>query len=206
MAAETKPGAAPRDGGRARRSHDHLRHPDPARPTARPTPPASTTTTEIGDPGRFPYTRGLYPEMYRSRPWTMRQYAGYAERRRVQPPLPLPPRPGHDRPLGRLRPADPDRLRLRPPAGARRGRPRRRGDRLDRRHAPPLRRHPARPRHHLDDDQRHRRDPPRPLPRRRRGAGRALGEGRRHGPERHPQGVRRPRHLHLPARRRRSSW
>jgi methylmalonyl-CoA mutase, N-terminal domain len=27
--------------------------------------------------GRFPYTRGIYPEMYRSRLWTMRQYAGF---------------------------------------------------------------------------------------------------------------------------------
>ncbi len=35
--------------------------------------------TRIGDPGRFPYTRGLHPEMYRRRPWTMRQYAGYAD-------------------------------------------------------------------------------------------------------------------------------
>jgi len=33
----------------------------------------------LGTPGRFPYTRGLYPEMYRRRPWTMRQYAGYAD-------------------------------------------------------------------------------------------------------------------------------
>jgi methylmalonyl-CoA mutase, N-terminal domain len=33
---------------------------------------------EIGDPGEFPFTRGLYSEMYRRRPWTMRQYAGYA--------------------------------------------------------------------------------------------------------------------------------
>jgi methylmalonyl-CoA mutase N-terminal domain/subunit len=32
----------------------------------------------IGDPGEFPFTRGLYPEMYRARRWTMRQYAGYA--------------------------------------------------------------------------------------------------------------------------------
>ncbi|MDP9122534.1 MAG: methylmalonyl-CoA mutase family protein, partial [Acidobacteriota bacterium] len=32
----------------------------------------------VGDPGEFPYTRGLYGEMYRHRPWTMRQYAGYA--------------------------------------------------------------------------------------------------------------------------------
>ena len=30
-----------------------------------------------GAPGRFPYTRGLYPDMYRRRHWTMRQYAGY---------------------------------------------------------------------------------------------------------------------------------
>ena len=28
-------------------------------------------------PGVFPWTRGIYPEMYRSRLWTMRQYAGF---------------------------------------------------------------------------------------------------------------------------------
>jgi methylmalonyl-CoA mutase N-terminal domain/subunit len=33
---------------------------------------------KLGDPGQFPYTRGLYPDMYRKRPWTMRQYAGYS--------------------------------------------------------------------------------------------------------------------------------
>nr|MBA2638190.1 methylmalonyl-CoA mutase [Solirubrobacterales bacterium] len=32
-------------------------------------------------PGEFPYTRGVHPAMYRSRPWTMRQYAGYASAR-----------------------------------------------------------------------------------------------------------------------------
>jgi methylmalonyl-CoA mutase, N-terminal domain len=30
----------------------------------------------IGEPGAFPYTRGVYPDMYRGRLWTMRQYAG----------------------------------------------------------------------------------------------------------------------------------
>jgi methylmalonyl-CoA mutase N-terminal domain/subunit len=30
----------------------------------------------VGDPGAFPYTRGVYPDMYRGRLWTMRQYAG----------------------------------------------------------------------------------------------------------------------------------
>jgi methylmalonyl-CoA mutase N-terminal domain/subunit len=29
-------------------------------------------------PGAYPYTRGPYPDMYRGRPWTMRQYAGFA--------------------------------------------------------------------------------------------------------------------------------
>jgi methylmalonyl-CoA mutase N-terminal domain/subunit len=33
--------------------------------------------TELGDPGEYPYTRGVYPTMYRGRPWTMRQYAGF---------------------------------------------------------------------------------------------------------------------------------
>jgi methylmalonyl-CoA mutase, N-terminal domain len=33
--------------------------------------------TEDGFPGEFPYTRGIYPTMYRGRLWTMRQYAGF---------------------------------------------------------------------------------------------------------------------------------
>ena len=32
----------------------------------------------IGYPGEFPYTRGVQPNMYRGRIWTMRQYSGYA--------------------------------------------------------------------------------------------------------------------------------
>ena len=32
----------------------------------------------IGYPGEFPYTRGVQPNMYRGRIWTMRQYAGYS--------------------------------------------------------------------------------------------------------------------------------
>jgi methylmalonyl-CoA mutase N-terminal domain/subunit len=31
----------------------------------------------VGEPGRYPYTRGIYPAMYTTRPWTMRQYAGF---------------------------------------------------------------------------------------------------------------------------------
>jgi methylmalonyl-CoA mutase N-terminal domain/subunit len=32
---------------------------------------------QIGMPGEFPYTRGIYPSMYRGRLWTMRQFAGF---------------------------------------------------------------------------------------------------------------------------------
>jgi methylmalonyl-CoA mutase, N-terminal domain len=33
---------------------------------------------DVGEPGEFPYTRGVHREMYRKQTWTMRQYAGYA--------------------------------------------------------------------------------------------------------------------------------
>ena len=38
---------------------------------------AGTSLDDIGLPGRYPYTRGPYPTMYRGRPWTMRQIAGF---------------------------------------------------------------------------------------------------------------------------------
>ncbi|HXU10519.1 MAG TPA: methylmalonyl-CoA mutase family protein, partial [Candidatus Binatia bacterium] len=36
---------------------------------------------DVGFPGSFPFTRGVQPTMYRSRPWTMRQYAGFGDAR-----------------------------------------------------------------------------------------------------------------------------
>ncbi len=33
----------------------------------------------IGSPGEFPFTRGIHKHMYRKRPWTMRQYAGFGQ-------------------------------------------------------------------------------------------------------------------------------
>lgn len=33
--------------------------------------------TKLGNPGEYPFTRGVYPSMYTGRPWTMRQYAGF---------------------------------------------------------------------------------------------------------------------------------
>jgi len=71
-------------------------NPKPAPPASEPTPRFSTisdmeiqevygpddvrgrsTDADVGRPGEFPYTRGVYPTMYRGRPWTMRQFAGF---------------------------------------------------------------------------------------------------------------------------------
>jgi methylmalonyl-CoA mutase, N-terminal domain len=38
---------------------------------------AAGLAERLGEPGEFPFTRGVYPTMYTQRPWTMRQYAGY---------------------------------------------------------------------------------------------------------------------------------
>ena len=38
---------------------------------------ASGGVTMLGEPGQYPFTRGIHPQMYRKQPWTMRQYAGF---------------------------------------------------------------------------------------------------------------------------------
>ena len=38
---------------------------------------APDVESRLGEPGAYPYTRGVYPTMYTQRPWTMRQYAGF---------------------------------------------------------------------------------------------------------------------------------
>src|SRR5947208_8092792 len=38
---------------------------------------AADARAEAPPPGEYPFTRGIYPEMYRRRPWTIRQYAGF---------------------------------------------------------------------------------------------------------------------------------
>jgi methylmalonyl-CoA mutase N-terminal domain/subunit len=39
--------------------------------------PPFDAARDLGRPGQFPFTRGIHPRMYRDRPWTMRQYAGF---------------------------------------------------------------------------------------------------------------------------------
>ncbi len=49
----------------------------PIAPVYRPDPVDETYRARLGEPGAFPFTRGVQPTMYRGRLWTMRQYAGF---------------------------------------------------------------------------------------------------------------------------------
>ena len=44
-------------------------------------PPGFDPAGQLGSPGEFPFTRGIYPGMYTTRPWTIRQYAGFGTAR-----------------------------------------------------------------------------------------------------------------------------
>jgi methylmalonyl-CoA mutase, N-terminal domain len=83
MATDTKPEApapqAPSQPGAPAAPGRETSSGIPIEPFYRPADVAGISYPEaIGDPGERPYTRGLYPDMYRARRWTMRQYAGYA--------------------------------------------------------------------------------------------------------------------------------
>ena len=138
--------------------------------------------------------------MYRKQPWTMRQYAGFGNPARDQPALQVPDRQRPDRPERRLRPADADRPRFRRSAGRGRDRPRRHVDRHAARLRDRLRRHRPEEDHRLADHQRRGGDPDRDVPGDGREARLRRQAAARHGAERHPQGVHRPRHLDLPGR------
>ena len=193
-----------RGDARARRASSS--RPSPASRTSRSTRPrtsSSTTSATSAGPARIPFTRGVYPSMYRGRLWTMRQFAGFGtaeetnERFRylldhgqtgLSTAFDMPTLMGYDsdhpRSLGEV---------------GRRGR----GDRLARRHGDALRRDPARRGLDLDDDQRPGGDAARVLRLRRRGAGRRARPAARHRPDGHPQGVHRAEGVDLPARSRR---
>ena len=49
----------------------------PVAPVYRPEDAAVDYARDLGDPGQYPFTRGVQPTMYRGRLWTMRQYAGF---------------------------------------------------------------------------------------------------------------------------------
>jgi methylmalonyl-CoA mutase N-terminal domain/subunit len=50
----------------------------PVKPVYRPEDAAGLDyARDLGDPGEYPFTRGIHPDMYRARLWTMRQYIGF---------------------------------------------------------------------------------------------------------------------------------
>jgi methylmalonyl-CoA mutase N-terminal domain/subunit len=49
----------------------------PYQPLYRPDDVDLDYDRDLGDPGRYPFTRGVYETMYRGKPWTMRQFAGF---------------------------------------------------------------------------------------------------------------------------------
>ena len=137
--------------------------------------------------------------MYTTQPWTIRQYAGFSTaeesnafyRRNLaagQKGLSV----AFD--LATHRGYDSDHPRVRGDVGMAG-----RGDRLDLRHPHALRRHPARRDVGVDDDERRGAAGARALHRGGRGAGGEAGAAHGDHPERHPQGVHGPQHLHLPA-------
>ena len=130
-----------------------------SRSTRRPHLDAFRYDERLGDPGEYPYTRGAYPSMYRGKLWTMRQFAGFGTpedtnarfrfllaqgQTGLSTAFDMPTLMGYDadhpRALGEVGPRG--RRRLQP-----------------RRHGGALRRHPARPGHHLDDRQLQRQHP-----------------------------------------------
>jgi methylmalonyl-CoA mutase N-terminal domain/subunit len=50
---------------------------DDLKPFYGPEDASADPERDLGEPGEYPYTRGIHPTMYRGRLWTMRQYAGY---------------------------------------------------------------------------------------------------------------------------------
>jgi len=68
--------------GKARRPHFTTSSHIPIEPLYAPDGTVDDAyASRIGFPGEFPFTRGVYPSMYRGRPWTIRQYAGFGSAR-----------------------------------------------------------------------------------------------------------------------------
>ena len=70
-------------------------------------------------PGVAPFLRGPYPTMYTTQPWTIRQYAGFSTAEESNAFYRRNLAAGQKGLIGRVRPGDAPRLRLRPPAGRR---------------------------------------------------------------------------------------
>ena len=174
--------------------------PSRGRSTARPTLVPAIRRRASASPASYPYTRGIHRDMYRGAPLVDPPVRRLRHGRGDQPPLPLPDRAGPGGALGGVRPAHPDGPRLRRPArrSARSAGWEWRSTRcadveamfdgipLDAVSTSMTINAPAAVLVAM-------------YARRRELQGRDAVADPRHRPERRAQGVRRPRHLHLPA-------
>ena len=155
---------------------------------------------DLGDPGEYPYTRGIHPTMYRGKIWTMRQFSGFGSPEDTNQRLHYLLKQGQTGlsiafDLPTLMGYDSDH-----PAGRGRSGPLRRCRFVPRRYGNPAG-GPAPPASdHLHDHQFARRHYLGDVP----GGGgeerRGLEEDFRHHAERHPEGIHRAERVHLPAR------
>ena len=155
---------------------------------------------EVGNPGEFPYVRGIHPTGYRGKLWTMRQFAGFGTPEETNQrykdliaaggtglsvafdlPTLMGRDPDHPLSLGEVGKCGVSIMSLADMERLFDGIP------LDDQD------------HDVDDDQLAGADDLRDVPGRRRAAGRRLEEDLRHDPERHPQGIHRAEGIHLPA-------
>ncbi len=76
---ESKDGATRAAGKSAKPADSERLSPSgiPIAPVYRPAQADASYAEQLGEPGQFPFTRGVQPTMYRGRLWTMRQYAGF---------------------------------------------------------------------------------------------------------------------------------
>ena len=152
-----------------------------------------------GSPGTSPTPVASIPRCTASRPWTMRQYAGFATAEETNARfryLLAAGAPGLSTAFDL-----PTQLGMDSDDPLAAGEVGRVGVAIDSVEdmAPPVRRHPARPGLHEHDDQRPRGRAAAAVPARGRGERGRPGGPAGHDPERRAQGVRRPRQLHLPA-------
>ena len=108
---------------------------------------------DLALPGEPPLTRGIHSTMYRGRLWSMRQFAGFGTAEDSNARYRYLLSAGTDGPVGGLRSAHADGLRLRSRDGAGRSRQMRRGRQLAGGHGSAVRPNSAGARHHLDDHQ-----------------------------------------------------
>ncbi len=100
----------------------------------------------LGNPGEYPFTRGVYGSMYRGQLWTMRQFAGFGTAEETNERFRYLLDHGQTGLSTAFDMPSADGPRLRQPAVGGRGRARGRGGRHARRHGDAVRRHPARAR------------------------------------------------------------